>query len=62
MRELSFLNKGLEIVLEDLRSDRREEFKYEGGITSFIEYLNKNKNVLHPKPIYFEIAEGGCHR
>jgi DNA gyrase subunit B len=54
LRELSFLNKGLEIVLEDLRSDRREEFKYEGGIASFIEYLNKNKNVLHPKPIYFE--------
>jgi DNA gyrase subunit B len=54
LRELSFLNKGLEIVLEDLRSDRREVFKYEGGIASFIEYLNKNKNVLHPKPIYFE--------
>ncbi len=54
LRELSFLNKGLEIVLGDLRSDRRETFKYEGGIASFIEYLNKNKNVLHPKPIYFE--------
>jgi len=54
LRELSFLNRGLEIVLEDLRSDRREEFKYEGGISSFIEYLNRNKNALHPKPIYFE--------
>ncbi len=54
LRELSFLNKGLEIELEDLRSDRKETFKYEGGIASFIEYLNKNKNVLHPKPIYFE--------
>lgn len=54
LRELSFLNKGLEIVLEDLRNDRREVFKYEGGISSFIEYLNKNKNALHPKPIYFE--------
>ncbi len=54
LRELSFLNKGLEIILEDLRSDRREVFKYEGGISSFIEYLNKNKNALHPKPIYFE--------
>jgi DNA gyrase subunit B len=57
LRELSFLNKGLEIVLHDLRSDRREEFKYEGGIASFVEYLNKNKNVLHPKPIYFEIRK-----
>jgi DNA gyrase subunit B len=57
LRELSFLNKGLEIILEDLRSDRKEIFKYEGGIASFIEYLNKNKNVLHPKPIYFEIKK-----
>ncbi len=54
MRELSFLNGGLEIVLEDLRSDRREVFKYEGGISSFIKYLNKNKNIIHPKPIHFE--------
>jgi DNA gyrase subunit B len=54
LRELSFLNKGLEIQVEDLRSDRKEVFKYEGGISSFVEYLNKNKNVLHPKPIYFE--------
>ncbi len=54
LRELSFLNRGLEIVLEDLRSDRRVEFKYEGGIVSFVEHLNTNKNVLHPNPIYFE--------
>ena len=57
LRELSFLNKGLEIVLEDLRSDRRAVFKYEGGITSFVEHLNQNKNVLHPKPIYFEVRK-----
>jgi DNA gyrase subunit B len=54
LRELSFLNRGLEIVLEDLRSDRRAEFKYEGGISSFVEHLNKNKIVLHPTPIYFQ--------
>lgn len=57
LRELSFLNKGLEIVLEDLRSDRRAVFKYEGGITSFVEHLNQNKSVLHPKPIYFEVRK-----
>ncbi len=54
LRELSFLNKGLLIVLEDLRSDRRAEFRYEGGISSFVEHLNQNKNTLQPKPIYFE--------
>jgi len=54
LRELSFLNKGLEIIFEDLRLERKEVFKYEGGISSFVEYLNRNKNVLHPKPIYFE--------
>lgn len=59
LRELSFLNKGLEIILEDLRTERKEVFKYEGGISSFIEYLNKNKNVLHPKPIYFETKKEG---
>ncbi len=54
LRELSFLNRGLEIVFEDLRSDRRVEFKYDGGIASFVEHLNANKNVLNAKPIYFE--------
>ncbi len=54
MRELAFLNRGLQIVLEDLRSDRHDIFKYEGGITSFVEFLNANKTPLHPKPIYFE--------
>jgi len=57
LRELSFLNRGLEIVLEDLRSDRRDEFKYKGGIVSFVEHLNANKNALHPKPIYFETGK-----
>ena len=54
MRELAFLNRGLQIVLEDLRSDRRDVFKYEGGITSFVEFLTANKTPLHAKPIYFE--------
>jgi len=53
LRELAFLNKGLKISVEDERSDKHHEFCYEGGIVSFVEYLNKNKTPLH-KPIYFK--------
>lgn len=52
MRELAFLTKGIKIVLTDERSGSKKEFSYEGGINSFVEYLNKNREVLHPKPIY----------
>jgi len=54
LRELSFLNKGLKITLVDERNDRTNEFQYKGGIMEFVEYLNQNKSVLNPKPIYFE--------
>ncbi len=54
LRELSFLNKGLSISIEDERTNRRNDFKYEGGIISFVEYLNKNKNLIHEEPIYVE--------
>ena len=54
MRELAFLNQGLSIAVEDLRTDKKLDFLYEGGIIDFVEHLNKNKNVLHPKPIYIE--------
>ncbi|MFH1201479.1 MAG: DNA topoisomerase (ATP-hydrolyzing) subunit B [Candidatus Omnitrophota bacterium] len=54
LRELAFLNKGLEINLADDRSDKKNTFKFNGGIVSFVEYLNKNKNPLHGKVIYFE--------
>ena len=54
LRELAFLNKGLRIVFVDERAEKREQFCYEGGIVSFVEFLNKNKNVVHSEPIYVE--------
>jgi len=54
LRELAFLNKGLKISFTDEREDTHLEFKYDGGIVSFVDHLNKNKNVLHRKPIYIE--------
>ena len=52
LRELALLNKGVHIVIEDERDEKKHDFKYEGGIMSFVEYLNKNKNHLH-STIYF---------
>ncbi len=54
LRELAFLNKGLKIKLKDERSDKEAIFEFSGGIVSFVDYLNKNKNPLHNKVVYFE--------
>lgn len=52
LRELSFLNRGVRIQLEDERQPRRGEFYYEGGIQSFVTYLNRNKTPVHEQPVY----------
>jgi len=60
LRELAFLNKDLKIVLRDERAKGRVvEFKFSGGVVSFVEFLNKNKNVLHKKVIYFSKEKDG---
>ncbi len=52
LREIAFLNKGLSITIEDERTEKKHEFCYKGGIVTFVEFLNKNKTSLYPKPIY----------
>ncbi len=59
LRELAFLNKGVSITLKDERTDRMHEFKYDGGIISFVEYLNQNKKPLFPKPVHIFNAKEG---
>ncbi|NOZ02266.1 MAG: DNA topoisomerase (ATP-hydrolyzing) subunit B [Deltaproteobacteria bacterium] len=52
LRELSYLNPGLTITIEDEREeDRKHNFHFDGGIVSFVEYLNRHKNVIHPQPL-----------
>jgi DNA gyrase subunit B len=66
LRELAFLNKGLEISLTDERTTdaktgeaKRADFKYSGGIAEFIKHLNRGKQALHDKPIYMEAERDG---
>ena len=59
LRELAFLNAGVSITVTDERgeTDRSDTFHYEGGIVEYVTYLNKNKEVLHPEPIYFTASK-----
>ncbi len=58
LREMAFLNKGLKIIFSRHDSEEVETFHYEGGIGSYVEFLNKNKTVLHEKPIYIDKVVG----
>jgi len=59
LRELAFLNGGVTIEAIDERSDKSHCFLYQGGIVSFVEYLNRAKTPLHPKPIYLQGTRDG---
>jgi DNA gyrase subunit B len=59
LREMAFLNRGLRITIHDERTDKTQEFLYKGGIESFVDYLNKNKTPLHPKPVYISGEKEG---
>ncbi|MCF7943245.1 MAG: DNA topoisomerase (ATP-hydrolyzing) subunit B [Spirochaetia bacterium] len=59
LRELAFLNKGVYITFADERPEEKKvrEFHFDGGVKSFVEYLNKTKKPLHPEPVYFEAVK-----
>ena len=59
LRELAFLNAGVKIHILDERTDKSHDFHYEGGIQTFVEYLNRAKTPIHPKPIFFTGSKAG---
>jgi DNA gyrase subunit B len=59
LREMAFLNAGVTIHILDERSEKSHNFHYEGGIASFVEYINRAKTVIHPKPIFFRGERDG---
>ena len=57
LRELAFLNKGVKISITDERSGKSNTFEYAGGLEEFVQHLNKNKTLVHPKPFYFSFKK-----
>ena len=54
LREMAFLNKGLKIIFIDAETEKEQDFHFEGGIASYVEFMNKNKEVMFEKPVYME--------
>jgi len=59
LKEMAFLNAGLQIEIKDETSGKKDIFKFDGGVSEFVSYINRNKNPLHPTPIYFQGEKEG---
>lgn len=59
LKEMAFLNAGLQVEIKDEKSGKQDVFRYDGGVSEFVIYINRNKNPLHPKPIYFQGEKEG---
>jgi DNA gyrase subunit B len=58
LRELSFLNSGVRIELVDEREDKHDVFEHQGGVSAFVQYLNRSRTAIHPNILYFQSQEG----
>jgi DNA gyrase subunit B len=61
LREMAFLNKGLKIVFIDEETSNEQIFHFEGGIASYVAFINKSKTTVHPDPIYMEMSKDGVY-
>ena len=56
LREVAFLNRGLKVVVSDLRTNQTNTYKFDGGIAEFVQFINRSKTCLHEKPIYVKVG------